>query len=160
MEFIISLIPLSLIIIFFIALLYKFYVKFVAIFAFPTYLVLFSIEYIAFNNKNLAEKKLYRLNLPKRIVKKTSMNTIASIITIINLYIIDKYILFFNTINDDLINKLKKILFIDYRVVLVIIFLILIIYMMSYFEEIDERTGIEKIVDLKIPFLWKEVIKD
>lgn len=161
MDIFISLIPLCFIIGFVIALSYKFYVKLVAAIAFPTYLVLYGIEYLLFDNKNLTEKKLYRLNLPKKIAKKTSMNTIASFITIINIYIIDKYILFFNTIKDnDLISKLKKVLFIDYRVVLVIIFLILIIYLMSYSEEIDERTGMEKIVDLKIPSLWKEVIKD
>jgi len=161
LEHLMSLIQLFFVVIFFIVLTYKFYIFCVATLAFPTYLALFGIEYLIVNAKNKTEKNLFRLNVPKKIEKKITMNTIASIITIINVFIIDKYVLSFYTIvDDDFFIKLTKVFAISYIPILVIGFCILIIYSISYFEEVDEKTAKEKIIDLQIPSLWKEVIKD
>ncbi|WP_164469231.1 hypothetical protein [Aliarcobacter cryaerophilus] len=103
-------------------------------------------------------------------MKKISMNSCASFVTFIMFFIIYIYILGFKGIenklrqgiydNDNAIwNDIMQVFIIKPEIVLCLVISIGIIYIVSYFEEVEEKTGMEKVIELNIPSLWKAIIK-
>ncbi|NUW29568.1 hypothetical protein [Aliarcobacter butzleri] len=56
-------------------------------------------------------------------------------------------------------SNIEKIIYIESRLVYTILILIVFVYTLSYLEEVEEKTRLEKILDLNIPSLWKSIIK-
>ncbi len=141
-----------------------------SIIAYPTYITLFLIEDMLLKKKDLKSKKFFRVNIPKDTMKKISMNSCASFVTFIMFFIIYIYILGFKGIenklrqgiydNDNAIwNDIMQVFIIKPEIVLCLVISIGIIYIVSYFEEVEEKTGMEKVIELNIPSLWKAIIK-
>ncbi len=147
---------------FFIVFLMKLNSIIMAILAYPTYIALLTFEHFSrYNSQDLEKRKFFRLNIPKNNPKKYWMNLIASITTFLSINIAIKIILIIQ-IPDLQINFFKNIFngtLVSYPLSITIILLILIIYSISYFIEIDTRTAYDKIEDLNIPSLWKNIIK-
>lgn len=164
--FLLSFVPLLLMFFAFIGISYKFYTILVSILSYPTYIALFQIEDMFLKKKDLRNKKFFRVHIPKNIRKKIWMNSFASMVTIIVLTILLKYIMYFEIIINKIIQKTDDInaiiikgFIVDSTLVYVILGSIAIIYLLSWFEEVQEKTGMGKILDLNIPSLWKSVIK-
>ena len=101
--FLLSFVSLFLMFFAFIGISYKFYTILVSILSYPTYIALFQIEDMLLKKKDLRNKKFFRVHIPKNIRKKIWMNSFASMVTIIVLTILLKYIMYFKII----INKIN-----------------------------------------------------
>lgn len=164
--FLLSFVPLFLIFFAIIGISYKFYTILVSILSYPIYISLFQIEDMLLKKKDLKNKKFFRVHIPKNIHKRIWMNSLASIITIILFVISLKYIIYFEIIVNKVIQRagdintfIIKEFIVDSILVYIILGIIAIIYILSWFEEVEEKTGMEKILDLNIPSLWKSIIK-
>ncbi len=89
------------------------------------------------------------------------MNLCASIITMLLVDIIIK-ILIAMQIPKFQTNLLIRIIdgtLVSYQISLLIFIFIGIIYVISYFTKIDDKTAYDKIESLSIPSLWKQLMK-
>ncbi len=132
-------------------------------------LTLFLIEDMFLKKKDLKNKKFFRVNIPKDAMKKISMNSCATLVSFVMFFIIYKYILGFKWIgnnlrqgiydNNAIWNDIIQVFIISPGILVFLLIFISIIYFISYFEEVEEKTGMGKIIDLSIPSLWKSIIK-
>ncbi len=164
--FLLNFIPLILIFFAFIGISYKLYTILVSILSYPTYIALFQMEDMFIKKKDLKNRHFFRLNISTNIKKKIWMNSFASIVTTIVFIALLKYILYFKIIINQIIQNtgyinnfnIKEFL-VEPLLIYSILVCILIIYSFSWFEEVQEKTGLEKIIDLNLPSLWKSIIK-
>ena len=169
LELLLSFVPIFFLFFFIIALKIRFYSILVSIIAYPTYITLFLIEDMFLKKKDLKNKKFFRVNIPKDAMKKISMNSCATLVSFVMFFIIYKYILGFKWIgnnlrqgiydNNAIWNDIIQVFIISPGILVFLLIFISIIYSISYFEEVEEKTGMGKIIDLSIPSLWKSIIK-
>ncbi|TMO52855.1 hypothetical protein [Pseudoalteromonas phenolica] len=132
-----------------------------AVFAYPIYLALFYFELMS--GKNTGKRKFFALNIPEENPKRFWMNFSAFMVALL---IIPNFLKIYMALNLSPEAQSKVML----NIVLgssnfqmwgniVLLSFIVIIYLISYFTEIDERDPMTKIEELSIPSLWKGVLK-
>ncbi len=132
-----------------------------AILAYPIYLALYYFEFI--NGKSNGSRKLLSLNIPEDNPKKFWMNFSAFMVAIL---IIPNFIQLYVTFSLGAEAQANAMLNIAlgssslqmWGNILLISFLF-VIYIISYFTEVDDRDPMTKIEELSIPSLWKSVLK-
>ncbi|MDY0051058.1 MAG: hypothetical protein RBR65_00840 [Aliarcobacter sp.] len=152
-------IPLIFIVLFIIGISYKFYTILVSVLSYPTYIALYLLEYFL-DQGYLKNKSFYRINIPKDIKKKIRFNTIMSIFTLINIFIVYNY-------KENYLNIIEgtneKVIFLIFLSIFICFLFLIVIYFFNWHlskgQEIDKKDSLEKIVDLNIPSLWKSIIK-
>jgi magnesium-transporting ATPase (P-type) len=135
---------------FFLGILIKLFSIYMIIMAYPTFLALYSFELLLnYKEKDLNKRKFFRLNIPKGTSKRFWMNFIAMFNT--SLLIGIAFIFIQSIINFKFVN-------IPYQVSITILSCLFIIYFISFFVEVDNKTAYDKINSLTIPSLLKKTI--
>ncbi len=132
-----------------------------AVFAYPIYLALYYFEIMS--GKSNGSRKFFSLNIPEGSQKRFWMNFSAFMVALL---IIPNFLKIYSALGlsaeaqaNVMINiALGSSSFQMWGNILLLLFL-LIIYLISYFTEIDERDPMTNIEELSIPSLWKGVLK-
>ncbi|WP_063651348.1 hypothetical protein [Aliivibrio fischeri] len=150
----------------FMGVAFKLGMIFSAIGAYPVYLALFAVEYVLLPSKKSSGKHLLKLNIPKKVMPRNFMNVAATFVTI---FMIPNFIKLYEILNGIRNNEISAANgFINYLMGFesnqllsngLAIFLILIVYIISYFTTFDERSAVEKIETLSVPSLWSGIFK-
>ncbi|NQY22286.1 MAG: hypothetical protein HRT40_13470 [Campylobacteraceae bacterium] len=139
------------ILLFFLGITIKLFNIFIAVMAYPTYVALYSFEFLLYNkSKDLNERKFLKLNIPKGTPKGFKMNVIAMFITSLVIVIL---MIFAQSI------IILQLIVIPYQVSTTIFVCLFLIYLISYFVENENKTAYDKINSLTIPSLWKKIIE-
>jgi energy-coupling factor transporter transmembrane protein EcfT len=134
----------------------------ITVVSYPTYIAVYAFEYcLNYKTKNLTERKIFRLNIPKSNPKKVWMDSLASIVTVLSTDIAIKMTDAIENIEFqiDFITKMMNGTLISYYISLPILVCMIIIYVISYSSDIDERTAYKKLESLSIPALLLKQIK-
>ncbi|PHO10962.1 hypothetical protein CPG37_00505 [Malaciobacter canalis] len=152
----------ALVTLFFVGIYIKLSSIFMAIMAYPTYIALYAFELaLQYKKKDLETKKFFRLNIPSENPKKYWMNFIAMLVTTFSMTIAIQIITIVQ-IPQLQISFFKKIFdgsLIPYPISITILIGLLLIYLISFSTENDNRAAYDKIESLSIPSLWKTIIK-
>ena len=130
--------------------------------SYPTYLALYSLELFMNKRYNPEKRYFFRLNIPSESTKRFWMDIIASVVTIFTgLAIgIQLYFLFaFPKTEKHFFESLFKGTLIPMPLAIFIIFAVLIIYIISWFTDVDTKKAYDKIQSLTIPSLFTKVLK-
>ena len=130
--------------------------------SYPTYLALYSLEFFIKKTYNLEKRHFLRLNIPLESTKRFWMDIIASFVTIFTSIAVGMqlYILFtFPETVKYFFESFYKGTLIPIPLAVTIIIAILIIYIISWFTDVDTKKAYDKIQYLTIPSLFTKALK-
>lgn len=134
----------------------------IKVLSYPTYLALYSSELFMSKKANLEKRHFFRLNLSLDSTKRFYMNIAATYVTVMTFLTVGMKInfLFSNPkLSKSFIQSIFQGTLIPNSLAISILVAILIIYIISWFSDIDTNKPYDKIEVLSIPSLWMKTLK-
>jgi len=130
--------------------------------SYPTYLALYSLELFMPKISDSEKRYFFRLNIPSESTKRFWMDIIASVVTLFTSLTVGMQLYFLFTFPKTgkyFFESFYKGTLIPIPLAITVIIAILIIYIISWFSDIDTKKAYDKIQFLTIPSLFTKVLK-